>query len=157
MASGSVRWDGYCCRTGGALWRQENENKLDKDSSQHIHKRQHVQLALRQYLHTALCGYGLSTGPTEGLRSWWAEWSVIPQIDSSDNMSWPTEWRRTVDDILRREIVERASSIEYLSFQCSAGCERPARCTVALHYQHTFTVTHWHWQLYRCLLPPPKK
>ena len=41
---------------------------------------------IHTHTHTRLCGYGLSTGPTDGLSSWWLRNRSPPTANNNNNM-----------------------------------------------------------------------
>ena len=76
---GRLRQDGQCCgREAQCGWR----TKINWTKTAHNTRTSHMQLCIcicghlglvpiQTHKHIPLCGYGLSTGPTDGLSSWW--------------------------------------------------------------------------------------
>ena len=44
-----------------------------------------MHMHMRTHTHTPLCGYGLSTGPTDGLSSWWLRNRSPPTANNNNN------------------------------------------------------------------------
>ena len=88
---GRLRQDGQCCGREAQCGRRTkiNRTKTAHNTRICICICGHLGLvSIHTHTHTPLCGYGLSTGPTDGLSSWWLRNRYPPTASNNNNCLW---------------------------------------------------------------------
>jgi len=83
-----LRQDGQCCGREAQCGRRTKINwtKTAHNTRICICTCGHLGLVpIHTHTHTPLCGYGLSTGPTDGLSSWWLRNLSPPTANNNNN------------------------------------------------------------------------
>ena len=91
---GQLRQDGRCCGREAQCGRR---TKINWTKTAHNTR---ICICICGYLglvpihthtHTPLCGYGLSTGPTDGLNSWWLRNRSLPDSQQQQQQRFPVQ------------------------------------------------------------------